>query len=98
MQIYRNKERCKVWLSQTEYVDKILERFEMRDCKPMTTPLIGHFKLSKRNFPKNNKKRSRMKNIPYLSAVGRLMYARVCTRPDIAHAMRVISRFISNSG
>lgn len=36
-----------------------------------------------------------MKKVPYASAVGRLMYAIVCTRPDIAHAVGVVSRFIS---
>ncbi|CAN0919975.1 Retrovirus-related Pol polyprotein from transposon TNT 1-94 [Linum grandiflorum] len=39
-----------------------------------------------------------MKNVPYASAVGSLMYAMVCTRPDIAHAFGVVSRFLSNPG
>ncbi|KAL6514983.1 hypothetical protein OROGR_020562 [Orobanche gracilis] len=39
-----------------------------------------------------------MDNVPYASAVGSLMYAMVCTRPDIAHAVGVVSRFLSNSG
>jgi ATP-binding cassette subfamily B (MDR/TAP) protein 1 len=37
-----------------------------------------------------------MKKVPYASAVGSLMYAMVCTRPDIAHAVSVVSRFLSN--
>ena len=36
-----------------------------------------------------------MSRVPYASAVGSLMYAMVCTRPDIAHAVSVISRFMS---
>ena len=36
--------------------------------------------------------------VPYSSAVGSLMYAMVCTRPDIAHAIGVVSRFLENSG
>ena len=36
--------------------------------------------------------------MPYASAVGSLMYAMVCTRPDIAHAVKVVSRFLSNPG
>nr|GEZ65984.1 retrovirus-related Pol polyprotein from transposon TNT 1-94 [Tanacetum cinerariifolium] len=31
-------------------------------------------------------------------AVGSLMYAMVCTRPDLAHAVGVVSRFLSNPG
>ena len=34
--------------------------------------------------------------MPYASAVGSLMYTMVCTRPDIAHAVGVVSRFLSN--
>jgi len=39
-----------------------------------------------------------MKKIPYAYAIGSLMYAMVCTRPDIAHAVGVVSRFMSNPG
>ena len=34
--------------------------------------------------------------VPYASAVGRLMYVVVCTRPDIAHAVGVVSRYMAN--
>ena len=37
-----------------------------------------------------------MSRVPYASAVGSLMYAMVCTRPDITHAVGVVSRFLSN--
>ena len=36
--------------------------------------------------------------MPYALAMGSLMYAMVCTRPDIAHAVGVVSRFLSNPG
>ena len=39
-----------------------------------------------------------MSRVPYASAVGRLMYAMVCTRPDIAHAVGVLSRYMSKPG
>ena len=39
-----------------------------------------------------------MSNIPYASAVGSMMYAMVCTWPDIAHAVGVVSRYMSNPG
>ena len=34
--------------------------------------------------------------VPYASAIGSLMYAMVCTRPDIAHALGVVSRYMAN--
>ncbi|XP_043702992.1 secreted RxLR effector protein 161-like [Telopea speciosissima] len=39
-----------------------------------------------------------MKNVPYASAIGGLMYAQVCTRPDIAYIISVLGRYLSNPG
>src|SRR5713101_6860279 len=39
-----------------------------------------------------------MSRIPYSSAIGSLMYAMVCTRPNIAHAVGVVSRYMNNPG
>jgi len=39
-----------------------------------------------------------MSELPYASVMDSLMYAMVCTRPDIAQAMRVVSRYMSNPG
>ena len=39
-----------------------------------------------------------MRKIPYALAIGSLMYAMVCTCPDIAHSMGVVSRFLTNLG
>ncbi|RVW74359.1 Retrovirus-related Pol polyprotein from transposon TNT 1-94 [Vitis vinifera] len=47
---------------------------------------------------KNELEREQMKNIPYASAVGSLMYAQVYTRPDIAFAIGMLGRHQSNLG
>ena len=39
-----------------------------------------------------------MKDVLYASFIGILMYAMVCTRPDITHVVGVVSRFLANSG
>ena len=39
-----------------------------------------------------------MASVPYASAVGSLMYAMVCTRPDITHAVGVVSKYMANPG
>ncbi|KAI3463923.1 hypothetical protein Pfo_020586 [Paulownia fortunei] len=39
-----------------------------------------------------------MQKIPYASAVGSLMYAQVCTRPDIAFIVGMLGRYLSNPG
>ena len=70
----------------------------MKHAKPVSTPLGGHFKLSKKSCPSSNKEKQNMTSIPYSSAVGSLMYAMVCTRPDITHVVGVVSRFMVNLG
>lgn len=39
-----------------------------------------------------------MVKVSYASAVGTLIYALVCTRPDLAYVVSLVSRFISNPG
>ncbi|KAH9312703.1 hypothetical protein KI387_027738, partial [Taxus chinensis] len=68
------------------------------DAKPVPNPLAGHFKLSKESCPKTEKERNQMSKVPYSSVLGSLMYAMVCTRPDIAHEMGVVSRFMTDPG
>ena len=80
------------------YLQNVLSRFRVNDAKPRTTPLENHIKLSKEQSPKTAEERDHMALVPYASAVGSLMYAMVCTRPDIAHAMGVVSRYMVNPG
>ena len=98
MEITRDRKNRRLWLSQERYVERILERFNMKEAKPVTTPLGGHCKLSKSSCPSTEEENKKMVVIPYSSAVGSLMYAMVCTRPDIAHTVGVVSRFLSNPG
>ena len=48
--------------------------------------------------PKTSEEVNSLRKIPYASAVGSLMYAMLCTRPDIFHAVGIISRYQSNLG
>ncbi|KAL9274475.1 Retrovirus-related Pol polyprotein from transposon TNT 1-94-like protein, partial [Drosera capensis] len=103
MSISRNRSEGSLILSQEKYIGKVLERFSMHDAKATCTPLGAHFNLTKKQSPKTDKDKAEMARVPYTSAVGSLIYAMVCTRPDIAHAgscliQGVISRFMSNPG
>ena len=98
MRIIRDKANGTLKLSQLEYVKKVLNRFNMNEAKPVGTPLGSHFKLSKEQSPKTKEERDHMSKVPYALAIGSLMYAMVCTRPDIAHAVGVVSRNMSRPG
>jgi len=60
--------------------------------KSIRTPLVPHFKLKATMFPTTVEEREYMTRVPYASAVGSLMYAMVCTRPDLSQAVSMISR------
>ena len=71
----------------------VLERFGMNDkTKPVCTPLTSHFKLSSSSCPTSQEERNYMACVSYVSAMGSLMYAMVCTRLDISQAMSMASR------
>ncbi|KAH9699504.1 hypothetical protein KPL71_024380 [Citrus sinensis] len=48
--------------------------------------------------PSNEAERKEMSRVPYASAVGSLMFAMICTRPDITQAMGAVSRYMANPG
>ena len=54
--------------------------------------------LSKEQYPKTSQEVEDMRKIPFASAVGSLMYAMLCTRPDICYAVGIVSRYQSNPG
>ncbi|KAH9763595.1 hypothetical protein KPL70_001222 [Citrus sinensis] len=93
MEIFINRAAGTLFLSQEKYIKKVLERFDMHNSKPVLTPLGSQFKLLVAQLTEAEK--AQMDGIPYAQAVGSLMYAMVCTRPDIAFAVSVISRFLS---
>lgn len=70
----------------------------MQDCAPKESPIVKGDKLSLEQCPKNISEQMEMKGIPYASIVGSLMYALVCTRPDISFAVGMLGRYQSNSG
>ncbi|GJZ89763.1 hypothetical protein Tco_0661690 [Tanacetum coccineum] len=70
----------------------------MSSCKPVPTPLAPHFKLSSHECPKSEEDKEDMSRVPYSSVVGSLMYAMVCTRLDLSHAVSVVSRYMHNPG
>eukprot|EP00253_Pinus_taeda_P032321 PITA_32321 len=65
------------------------------DSKPVKVPIPVGVRLSAEQCPKTQEEEEDMSRVPYASAVSSLMYAMVCTRPDIAHATEVLSRFMS---
>ncbi|WVZ61696.1 hypothetical protein U9M48_011528 [Paspalum notatum var. saurae] len=96
MEIIRDRKSGLLYLSQRGYIEKVLRRFNMHDAKPVSTPLAAHFRLSTDLCPTSDDDIEYMSRVPYFSAVGSLMYAMVCSRTDLSHALSVVSRYMAN--
>jgi hypothetical protein len=98
IKIYRDRSRRLIGLSQSTYIDKILKRFKMQDSKRGFLPIPHGTILSKSQSPSTKVELERMNGIPYASAIGSIMYAMLCTRPDVSYALSMTSRYQQNPG
>ena len=96
MQLHRDRKAGTLFLSQEEYIRRVIDKFGMANSKPVQTPLAPHFRLSDQLCPKTEAEISEMMNIPYASVVGCLMYAMVLTRPGLSYVVSVVSRYMAN--
>ena len=83
-------------LSQHMYIECILKRFNMQSCSSGKAPIVKRNGFSKGQCPHNNIERNQMKAVPYSLVVGSLIYAQVCTRPDIAFVFDMLGMYLSD--
>ena len=98
IEIFRDRSRGILGLSQKAYIERVLERFKMENCSASVAPIQKGDKFSLMQCPQNELERKQMEEIPYASVVGSLMYAQTCTRPDISFAVGMLGRYQSNPG
>jgi hypothetical protein len=98
MEISRDRKSGLLFLSQHGYIQKVLHCFNMRDSKPVSTPIALHFKLSSSQSSSTYSDFEYMSKVSYSSVIGSLMYDMVCSRPNLSYAMSLISRYMTNPG
>ena len=98
IRIYSDRSKRLIGLSQDTYIDKILKWFDMQDSKKGFLPMSQGITLGKTQCPMTPDEQERMREIPYASAIGSIMYAMLCTCPDVSYALSVTSRYQSNFG
>lgn len=76
-------------MSQKDYIEKILKRFGMEDCKPRCTPC----EMDPNAYANDYNQPVDQHN--YRQMVGSLIYAMVCTRPDLSYAVTKLSQHLS---
>ena len=98
IKILRNRGRKTIKITQEQYVKDLLTKFNMKESQPRKVCIqVGHG-LSKAMCPQEEKERKEMESIPYQSLIGGLIFLANCTRPDIAYAVNLLSRFMQNPG
>ena len=91
MQIKRDRDGGTLTLSQPDYIDTILERFNMTDAKTANIPMSPSLTLNSEPTSEDPPC-----NAPYRMAVGSLIWLMIGTRPDIAFAVGKLSKFCEN--
>ncbi|KAI3700973.1 hypothetical protein L2E82_45614 [Cichorium intybus] len=82
-----NQNKNGIFMSQKKYVEQILQKFRMKDCKPVSTPAEAGMKLSA------DSTREPINSTLFKSLVGSLRYL-TFTRPYIMYAVGIISRYM----
>jgi hypothetical protein len=81
------QEEGHIFLGQEKYAANILSRFQMEDCKPMSTPMVT-------NWKKLSDSDSQLVDVTrYRKLIGSLMYL-VKTRPDICFVVNTLNQFM----
>ena len=78
-------------LSQSHYIEKLLDKFDKDESNIARTPVDINLHLAK-NIGQS------ISQLEYSRIIGILMYVMNCTRPDIAYSVSKLSRYTSNPG
>ena len=101
MRVTRDRTKRTLTLDQSLYIKDVMRRFDMDKPEkdpPLAIPADPNAKLSRTQCPTDPVDQARMKKLKYSSIVGSILFACVCTRPDIANATRDVCRYMHNPG
>lgn len=98
LHITRDRANGIIYLDQRRHIADLLTKFGMTDCNPAKVPADPNQILSKSMSPQTSTDKAAMSSIPYQEAVGGLLYISQGSRPDIAYAVSLVSRFNNNPG
>nr|GEY69689.1 integrase core domain, putative [Tanacetum cinerariifolium] len=93
IKIIRDRSKQLIALSQNAYLEETLKKFRMENSKKGYTPMIEKPDYRKSQGTQTPSEVQRMQRVLYASAIASFMYAIRCTRPDVAFAQNLCSRF-----
>ena len=100
MVIERDRTKRRIYLSQSGYIERILDRVGLAKCNGVSTPLIPKEKMvprpkDKSEIPNSEPQADEQR---YQQAIGSLGWLAGATRPDIAYSVSLLGRFSQNPG
>ena len=98
IEIHRDRENEVLGLSPKAYLEKVLKKYSIQNCKSSPAPIVKGDRYGKFQCPRNQYEIDQMKVVPYSSVVGSLQYAQVCTHPDLTFVTGLLGRYQSNLG
>lgn len=92
IKITRDRGKGIIKLTQTQYIDEVLRRCGMADCKPSRTPMGHNTKVTVGDSEIVFEQEINGVMVSYKSVVGSLMYAQQGTRPELSFVVGVLGR------
>ena len=89
MTIKRDRENKTMFINQQKYLESVLDRFGMANCKPISTPI-------ETVYHKRTEEEEGFDQNLYQQAMGCLTYISTATRPDISVAVSILSSYMSD--
>ena len=85
-------------INQSAYIQVMVNKFRLTNSAPVATPMVTGATFSTSNSPLTPTQVARMRGIPYVEAIGSILWPVVVSRPDAAFAVSTLSQFIQNPG
>ncbi|CEM31453.1 unnamed protein product [Vitrella brassicaformis CCMP3155] len=98
LKITRDRPRRHLTITQPQYIDKMISKYNMDQANPTPFPCASGVRLTNDMAPQTEDEKKKMSKIPYRQLVGSLMFCSVTCRPDIAFAVKELAKHAHNPG
>ena len=88
IKIYHDRSRRMIDLSQSTYIDRVLNWFKMQYSKRGYLPMSHGIYLKKEDYLSSTTEKELMSRMPYASAIGSIMFAMICATPDESYTLK----------
>ena len=96
--IKRDRKNRTLTIDKRHYILEIVEKFGLKNADHSAVPANPLINYSRLQCPSTEDEKLKMADVPYLEALGLVLYVATSTRPDISYAVSELAKFASNPG